>query len=133
METPPPPQHRRRGRESIVELQMGRRHADGPLHQARTYTKRANGLSTNCPVPWALSLSTRHWRKVNGQGGDLTWEIYRDTLIRTMRAGSGLLHHPCRHTPPAMCILEKRFIAASGVGGGDFTSKWCLVHDREPL
>ena len=54
---------------------------------ARIFTKRASGLSAirrcrSAPCPF-----TRHWRKVDGKAEELTWEMFRDTLIEQAEQG----------------------------------------------
>ena len=68
-----------------MELQMGRRYVDGSLPE-KTFMRHVNGLSTP-PVPVGTVPIYQALEKVNGVVEDLTWEIYRDTLIEQCEQG----------------------------------------------
>ena len=53
-------------------------------------------IMRNSPVPIGTVPIYQALEKVDGVAEDLTWEIYRDTLIEQCRAGRRLFHHPCR-------------------------------------
>ena len=68
--------------------------------------------------------------KVNGKVEDLTWELYRDTLIEQCEQGvdyftihAGIRRHNVHLADKRLCGIVSR--------GGSIMSKWCLVHDRE--
>mgnify|MGYP002796054414 FL=1 len=61
---------------------------------------------------------------------DLTWEIYRDTLIEQCEQGvdyftihAGIRRHNVHLADKRLCGIVSR--------GGSIMSKWCLVHDQE--
>ena len=67
---------------------------------------------------------------MNGKVEDLTWEIYRDTLIEQCEQGvdyftihAGIRRHNVHLAEKRLCGIVSR--------GGSIMSKWCLVHDRE--
>ena len=68
------------GGDTLMDLSTG-----ANIHETREWIIR------NCPVPVGTVPIYQALEKVNGVARDLTWE---------MRAGSGLLHHPCGHPPP---------------------------------
>ena len=67
---------------------------------------------------------------MNGKVEDLTWELYRDTLIEQCEQGvdyftihAGIRRHNVHLADKRLCGIVSR--------GGSIMSKWCLVHDRE--
>ena len=69
-----------------MELQMGRRHIDGPLTGANIHETR-EWIIRNCPVPVGTVPIYQALEKVNGKVEDLSWEIYKDTLIEQCEQG----------------------------------------------
>ena len=68
--------------------------------------------------------------KVNGRVEDLSWELYRDTLIEQCEQGvdyftihAGIRRHNVHLADKRLCGIVSR--------GGSIMSKWCLLHDRE--
>ena len=77
-------------------------------HRGRTSTRRGSGFSATRPCRSARCRSTRRWRRSAVVAEDLTWEIYRDTLIEqaeqgvdyfTVHAGVLLRVHPDDRQP----------------------------------
>ena len=69
-----------------MELPLGRRYSDGfstgkNIHETREWIIR------NCPVPVGTVPIYQALEKVNGKAEDLTWEIFRDTLIEQAEQG----------------------------------------------
>ncbi len=58
--------------------------------------KPVNGLSATPPVPIGTVPIYQALEKVNGVAEDLTWEIFKDTLIEQAEQGVRLFHHSCR-------------------------------------
>ena len=94
--------------------------------------RRVSGIIRNCPVPGVgvLYLFIRHLKKVNGVVEDLSWEIYRDTLIEQCEQGvdyftihAGIRRHNVHLADERLCGIVSR--------GGSIMSKWCLVHNQE--
>ncbi|MCD8030265.1 MAG: phosphomethylpyrimidine synthase ThiC [Bacteroides sp.] len=107
------------GGDTLMDLSTGTN-----IHETHEWIIR------NCPVPVGTVPIYQALEKVDGQVEDLTWEIYRDTLIEqceqgvdyfTIHAGIRLKHV---HLP------GKRLTGIVSRGGSIMT-KWCLVHGRE--
>ncbi|MCC8189000.1 MAG: phosphomethylpyrimidine synthase ThiC [Bacteroides sp.] len=107
------------GGDTLMDLSTG-----ANIHETREWIIR------NCPVPVGTVPIYQTLEKVDGKVEDLTWEIYRDTLIEqceqgvdyfTIHAGIRLKHV---HLP------GKRLTGIVSRGGSIMT-KWCLVHGRE--
>ena len=94
------------------------------IHETREWIIR------NCPVPVGTVPIYQALEKVNGIVEDLTWEIYRDTLIEQCEQGvdhctihAGIRRHNVHLADNRLCGIVSR--------GGSIMSKWCLVHDQE--
>ena len=72
------------GADTVMDLSTGKN-----IHATREWILR------NSPVPIGTVPIYQALEKVNGKSEDLTWEIYRDTLIE-QRTGRRLFHDPCR-------------------------------------
>ena len=78
-----------------------------------------------------MDLSTGNTlEKVDGKVEDLTWEVYRDTLIEQCEQGvdyftihAGIRRHNVHLADSRLCGIVSR--------GGSIMSKWCLIHDKE--
>lgn len=84
----------------------------------------------NCPVPVGTVPIYQALEKVNGVAEDLTWEIYRDTLIEQAEQGvdyftihAGVL---LRYVP----LTAKRTTGIVSRGGA-IMAQWCLAHHQE--
>jgi len=107
------------GADTIMDLSTGR-----DIHNIRDWIIR------NCPVPLGTVPIYQALEKVGGRAEDLSWEIYRDTLIEqaeqgvdyfTVHAGVRLAHIP----------LTVRRVTGIVSRGGAILAKWCLAHHRE--
>lgn len=94
------------------------------IHETREWIVR------NCPVPVGTVPIYQALEKVNGKVEDLTWEIYRDTLIEQCEQGvdyftihAGIRRHNVHLADKRLCGIVSR--------GGSIMSKWCLIHDQE--
>ena len=94
------------------------------IHETREWIVR------NCPVPVGTVPIYQALEKVNGKVEDLTWEIYRDTLIEQCEQGvdyftihAGIRRHNVHLADSRLCGIVSR--------GGSIMSKWCLIHDKE--
>jgi len=107
------------GGDTVMDLSTGKN-----IHETREWIVR------NSPVPIGTVPIYQALEKVNGKAEDLTWEIFRDTLIEqaeqgvdyfTIHAGIRLAHIP---------LTAKR---TTGIvsRGGSIMAKWCLSHHRE--
>jgi len=107
------------GADTIMDLSTG-----ANIHETREWIIR------NSPVPVGTVPLYQALEKVNGKVEDLTWEIYKDTLIEQCEQGvdyftihAGLLLH---HIP----MTQKRVTGIVSRGGA-IMAKWCLYHHKE--
>ncbi|MBQ0725351.1 MAG: phosphomethylpyrimidine synthase ThiC [Cycloclasticus sp.] len=107
------------GADTIMDLSTGKN-----IHETREWILR------NSPVPIGTVPIYQALEKVNGKAENLTWEIYRDTLIEqaeqgvdyfTIHAGVRLKHVP---------MTAKR-VTGIVSRGGSIMAKWCLSHHKE--
>ena len=107
------------GADTIMDLSTGRN-----IHETREWLMR------NAPVPIGTVPIYQALEKVNGIAEDLTWEIFRDTLIEQAEQGvdyftihAGVL---LRYVP----MTAKR-VTGIVSRGGSIMAKWCLAHHKE--
>ena len=107
------------GGDTLMDLSTGNN-----IHETREWILR------NCPVPVGTVPIYQALEKVNGHVEDLTWEIYRDTLIEQCEQGvdyftihAGIRLKNVHLADSRLCGIVSR--------GGSIMSKWCLLHDRE--
>ena len=107
------------GADTVMDLSTGRH-----IHTIREWIIR------NSPVPIGTVPIYQALEKVGGVAEDLTWEIYRDTLIEqceqgvdyfTVHAGVRLAHIP----------LTAERVTGIVSRGGSILAKWCLAHHKE--
>ena len=107
------------GADTVMDLSTGRH-----IHTIREWIIR------NSPVPIGTVPIYQALEKVGGVAEDLTWEIYRDTLIEqceqgvdyfTVHAGVRLAHIP----------LTAERVTGIVSRGGSILAKWCLAHHQE--
>jgi phosphomethylpyrimidine synthase len=107
------------GADTVMDLSTGKN-----IHETREWILR------NSPVPIGTVPIYQALEKVGGKAEELTWEIYRDTLIEqaeqgvdyfTIHAGVRLAYVPL--TAGRMTGIVSR--------GGSIHAKWCLAHHRE--
>lgn len=107
------------GADTIMDLSTGKN-----IHTTREWIIR------NAPVPVGTVPIYQALEKVNGIAEDLTWEVYRDTLIEQAEQGvdyftihAGVL---LRYIP----ITAKRMTGIVS-RGGSIMAQWCLFHHKE--
>ena len=107
------------GGDTVMDLSTGKH-----IHETREWIIR------NSPVPIGTVPIYQALEKVNGKAEDLTWEIFRDTLIEQAEQGvdyftihSGVL---LRYVP----MTAKRLTGIVS-RGGSIMAKWCLAHHKE--
>jgi phosphomethylpyrimidine synthase len=107
------------GGDTLMDLSTG-----ANIHETREWIIR------NCPVPVGTVPIYQALEKVDGKVEDLTWEIYRDTLIEQCEQGvdyftihCGIRRHNVHLADSRLCGIVSR--------GGSIMSKWCLIHDKE--
>ena len=107
------------GADTVMDLSTGKN-----IHETREWIIR------NSPVPIGTVPIYQALEKVGGKAEELSWEIYRDTLIEqaeqgvdyfTIHAGVRLQYIPL--TSRRMCGIVSR--------GGSIMAKWCLSHHKE--
>jgi len=107
------------GGDTVMDLSTGKN-----IHETREWIIR------NSPVPIGTVPIYQALEKVNGKAEDLTWEIFRETLIEqaeqgvdyfTIHAGIRLAHIP----------LTAKRVTGIVSRGGSIMAKWCLSHHTE--
>jgi len=107
------------GADTVMDLSTGRN-----IHETREWILR------NSPVPIGTVPIYQALEKVNGKAEDLSWEIFRDTLIEqaeqgvdyfTIHAGVRLRYVP----------LTAKRVTGIVSRGGSILAKWCLAHHAE--
>ena len=107
------------GADTVMDLSTGRQ-----IHETREWILR------NSPVPIGTVPIYQALEKVGGVAEDLTWEVYRDTLIEQAEQGVDYF------TVHAGVLLRYVPLTASRVTGivsrgGSILAKWCLAHHQE--
>jgi phosphomethylpyrimidine synthase len=107
------------GADTVMDLSTGKN-----IHETREWILR------NAPVPIGTVPIYQALEKVNGKAEDLTWEIYRDTLIEQAEQGVDYF------TVHAGVLLRYIPLTANRVTGivsrgGSILAKWCLAHHQE--
>ena len=107
------------GADTVMDLSTGKN-----IHETREWIVR------NSPVPIGTVPIYQALEKVNGKAEDLTWELFRDTLIEQAEQGvdyftihAGVL---LRYVP----MTAKR-VTGIVSRGGSIMAKWCLAHHKE--
>jgi len=107
------------GTDTVMDLSTGKN-----IHETREWIIR------NSPVPIGTVPIYQALEKVNGKAEDLTWELYRDTLIEQAEQGvdyftihAGVLLRYIPLTAGRSCGIVSR--------GGSIMAKWCLSHHQE--
>lgn len=107
------------GADTIMDLSTGKN-----IHETREWILR------NSPVPIGTVPIYQALEKVNGKAEDLTWEIFKDTLIEQAEQGvdyftihAGVL---LRYVP-----LTANRVTGIVSRGGSIMAKWCLAHHQE--
>ena len=107
------------GADTVMDLSTGKN-----IHETREWILR------NSPVPIGTVPIYQALEKTGGKAEDLTWEIYRDTLIEQAEQGvdyftihAGVLLRYIPLTARRACGIVSR--------GGSIMAKWCLAHHKE--
>ena len=84
----------------------------------------------NSPVPVGTVPIYQALEKVNGKAEDLTWKIYRDTLLQQARQG---VDYFTIHAGVLLAFIPLTAQRMSGIvsRGGSILAKWCLAHHQE--
>ena len=107
------------GADTIMDLSTG-----DNIHETREWIIR------NCPVPVGTVPIYQALEKVNGKPEELTWEIYRDTLIEQAEQG---VDYFTIHAGVLLRYIPLTANRATGIvsRGGSIMAKWCLSHHKE--
>ncbi|MEO1140119.1 MAG: phosphomethylpyrimidine synthase ThiC [Pseudomonadota bacterium] len=107
------------GADTVMDLSTGRN-----IHNTREWIIR------NSPVPIGTVPIYQALEKVNGIAEDLTWEVFRDTLIEQAEQGVDYftIHAGVRLHMVPMTVNRVTGIVSRG---GSIMAKWCLHHHKE--
>jgi len=107
------------GGDTLMDLSTG-----DNIHETREWIIR------NCPVPMGTVPIYQALEKVNGKAEDLTWKIYKDTLIEQCEQGvdyftihAGVLKAHAELVGERLTGIVSR--------GGSIMTKWCISHNQE--
>ncbi|MFM7620046.1 MAG: phosphomethylpyrimidine synthase ThiC [Alphaproteobacteria bacterium] len=107
------------GADTLMDLSTGKN-----IHNIREWIIR------NCPVPVGTVPIYQALEKVNGIAEELTWEIYRDTLIEQCEQG---VDYFTIHAGVRLPFIPMTANRVTGIvsRGGSIMAKWCLAHHQE--
>ena len=107
------------GADNVMDLSTGRN-----IHNTREWIIR------NSPVPIGTVPIYQALEKVNGVAEDLTWEVYRDTLIEQCEQG---VDYFTIHAGVRLPYIHLTAGRVTGIvsRGGSIMAKWCLAHHKE--
>lgn len=107
------------GADNVMDLSTGRN-----IHNIRDWIIR------NSSVPIGTVPIYQALEKVNGVAEDLTWEVYRDTLIEQAEQGVDYFTIHAGVRLPFVPMTAKR-VTGIVSRGGSIMAKWCLAHHKE--
>ncbi len=107
------------GADNVMDLSTGKH-----IHETREWIIR------NSPVPIGTVPLYQALEKVNGKAEDLTWEIYRDTLVEQAEQG---VDYFTIHAGVRLAYVPMTAKRLTGIvsRGGSIMAKWCLAHHQE--
>lgn len=107
------------GADTIMDLSTGKN-----IHETREWILR------NSPVPIGTVPIYQALEKVGGKAEDLTWELYRDTLIEQAEQG---VDYFTIHAGVRLAYIHLTAKRVTGIvsRGGSIMAKWCLAHHKE--
>jgi phosphomethylpyrimidine synthase len=107
------------GADTVMDLSTGKN-----IHETREWILR------NSPVPIGTVPIYQALEKVGGRAEELTWEIYRDTLIEQAEQGVDYFTIHAGVRLPYVPLTAKR-VTGIVSRGGSIMAKWCLAHHQE--
>ncbi len=107
------------GADTVMDLSTGRH-----IHETREWILR------NSPVPIGTVPIYQALEKVEGKAEELTWEIFRDTLIEQAEQGVDYFTIHAGVRLPFIPLTARRLTGIVS-RGGSIMAKWCLAHHRE--
>ncbi|MBC5810215.1 MAG: phosphomethylpyrimidine synthase ThiC [Candidatus Eremiobacteraeota bacterium] len=107
------------GADTVMDLSTGKN-----IHETREWILR------NAPVPIGTVPIYQALEKVNGKAEELTWELYRDTLIEQAEQG---VDYFTIHAGVRLAYIPLTAKRVTGIvsRGGSILAKWCLAHHKE--
>ena len=107
------------GADTIMDLSTGRH-----IHETREWILR------NSPVPIGTVPIYQALEKVGGKPEELTWEIFRETLIEQAEQG---VDYFTIHAGVRLAYIPKTVDRVTGIvsRGGSIMARWCLAHHKE--
>ncbi len=107
------------GADTVMDLSTGRN-----IHDTREWIVR------NSPVPIGTVPIYQALEKVGGVAEDLTWEVFRDTLIEQAEQG---VDYFTIHAGVRLAYIPMTAKRVTGIvsRGGSIMAKWCLAHHKE--
>lgn len=107
------------GADTLMDLSTGKH-----IHETREWIVR------NAPVPIGTVPIYQALEKVNGIAEDLTWEVFRETLIEQAEQG---VDYFTIHAATLLRYVPMTATRKTGIvsRGGSIHAKWCLTHHRE--
>tara|TARA_B100000929_G_scaffold284386_1_gene266597 strand:- start:1726 stop:2868 length:1143 start_codon:yes stop_codon:yes gene_type:complete len=107
------------GADNVMDLSTGKN-----IHETREWIIR------NSPVPIGTVPIYQALEKVNGKAEELSWEIYKDTLIEQAEQGVDYFTIHAGVRLPYIPLTAKR-VTGIVSRGGSILAKWCLAHHKE--
>ncbi len=107
------------GGDTVMDLSTGRH-----IHETREWIIR------NSPVPIGTVPIYQALEKVDGKAEELTWEIFRDTLLEQAEQGVDYFTIHAGVRLPFIPMTARRMTGIVS-RGGSIMAKWCLAHHRE--
>ena len=107
------------GADTVMDLSTGKH-----IHETREWILR------NSPVPIGTVPIYQALEKVDGKAEELTWEIFRDTLIEQAEQGVDYFTIHAGVRLPFIPMTARRLTGIVS-RGGSIMAKWCLSHHRE--
>ncbi|MDH5735708.1 MAG: phosphomethylpyrimidine synthase ThiC, partial [Gammaproteobacteria bacterium] len=107
------------GGDTLMDLSTGKN-----IHETREWILR------NSPMPIGTVPIYQALEKVNGKAEDLTWEIFKDTLIEQAEQG---VDYFTIHAGVRLAYVPLTADRVTGIvsRGGSIMAKWCLAHHKE--
>ncbi len=107
------------GSDTVMDLSTGKH-----IHETREWILR------NSPVPIGTVPIYQALEKVDGKAEELTWEIFRDTLVEQAEQGVDYFTIHAGVRLPFIPLTARR-VTGIVSRGGSILAKWCLAHHRE--
>src|SRR5207302_99513 len=107
------------GADTVMDLSTGKH-----IHETREWIIR------NSPVPIGTVPIYQALEKVDGKAEDLTWEVFRDTLVEQAEQGVDYFTIHAGVRLPFIPLTAKRMTGIVS-RGGSIMAKWCLSHHKE--